>query len=375
MKFTIEKKRLEGVIRTAVGAVSSKALIPILTGIYINVNQSGITVVGSNGELSIKTFIPINEGDEVQGVEEGSIVVNAKIFNDIIKKLPENTVTIHSDDESHITIKSGKAKFRINGQDANEYPRLPKVSNGDSFNISSQLLKEVIRKTVFAVSEQETRPILTGVNIRTDKGKLKFVATDSYRLSMCTVNADVPSELDTTIPGPTLKELNKILADTDEMLKVTMTSNLILFESANTVLCSKVLDGRFPDTSRLIPNSEETKIITSKKDLLNSLDRASVLSDNAIVKLAVNGGLMAEISSDSPEIGRVTEDVIMSNFEGADVTLSFSARFAKEALKAVEGDEVIISLNGPMRPFLVLPHREEKSELEELQLVLPVRIV
>lgn len=372
MKFKIEKDIFSKNLNKVVRVVSPRAVVPILHGVYLSISvDEGITLIGSNGDITIKSVIPveIDEKIVIEEIEAGSIVVPAKLLNDIVKKLPNKPVSFEVDSKYHVQIKSGKSKFKLNGQDAEEYPRLPE-KNENSFEVESSTLKEVIRKSVFAVSSVENRPILTGVNVKQEDNDLLFVATDSHRLSRNIIeNTNASLSESITIPGITLRELNKILSDTEDLVKVKFSNSNIMFDIGNTLFYSRLLEGNFPDTRRLIPDDGRTKINVSRTELLNSLERALVLTDNAVVKFDANGGIMAEVSSNTPEVGNVNEDIVMANFEGEEVIISFSAKYAIDALDAIDSDEVVITFNGAMRPFTITAEKDESV----IQLVLPVR--
>ncbi|GLO68299.1 MULTISPECIES: DNA polymerase III subunit beta [Oceanobacillus] len=375
MKFEIKKEVLVTSMNKVVGVASLSKFIPILNGIYISVADDGITLIGSNGDISIKTLIPkvLNDETIINDIEVGSIVVQAKIFNDIIKKLPSKSVSISVDAENHIFVKSGKSKFNLNGLDSTEYPKLPNVSDETSFDIPSNELKDVIKETVISVANTETRPILNGVNIQSANNSLKFIATDSHRLSQRIIQVSEVSELESiTVPGRSLLELNKILDGTNTPVKVCFGNNQVLFIANETYLYSRILEGNFPDVSRLIPDSSTTKIRASKKEILDTIERASLLSkEKGVIKFSVNGGLMAEISSNTAEIGNLKEELVMLDFEGDDIILSFSAAYAMDGLKAISQDEVLLNFNGNSRPFVITPTEDESN----LQLILPIRTI
>ncbi|MUK88130.1 DNA polymerase III subunit beta [Ornithinibacillus sp. L9] len=376
MKFIIQRNQLIASVQDVMKAISSRTAIPILTGMKIEVKQHGITLTGSNSDISIESYIPAEEDGivNVENIEEGSIVLQAKYFPDIVKKLPEQTVEFEVDENLKVTIRSGKAEFNLNGQDAEEYPHLPKLQTDDSFEMPIDILKSLIKQTVFAVSTMETRPILTGVNVKLNNGQLSFTATDSHRLASreVTVKADNISDLSVVIPGKSLNELNKILDDTEETVEISVTNNQILFRTKHLIFLSRILDGNYPETSRLIPEQSKTTIQVNTKELLNTIDRASLLAKeehNNVVRLTTMDNNVVEISSNSPEVGRVTEEITVQSFEGEELKISFSSKYMLDALKAVEVDEVKINFTGAMRPFIIRPLNDESI----LQLILPVR--
>ena len=376
MKFVVQRDPLLKSVQDVMKAISSRTAIPILTGMKIEAKQNGIVLTGSDSDISIESHIQAESDGivNVDQIEEGSIVLQARYFSDIVRKLPEQSIEIESDDQHNVTIRSGKAEFNLNGQDAEEYPQLPKLNTDDSLELPTDLLKSVIKQTVFAVSTMETRPILTGVHLKLEDGKLNFTATDSHRLASREIpveetNVDFSSVV---IPGKSLNELSKILVDNEETVDIRVTQNQILFRTKNLYFLSRLLDGNYPETSRLIPDQSKTTIHLNTRDLLHTIDRASLLARedrNNVVKLSTNGNNMLEITSNSPEIGHVSEEISADSIEGEDLKISFSSKYMMDALKAIDSDEVRIEFTGAMRPFILRPANGEPI----IQLILPVR--
>lgn len=378
MKFTIQRDQLMDSVQDVMKAISSRTTIPILTGMKIEATPNGVKLTGSDSDISIESYIPKEEEGIVfvENIEPGSIVLQAKYFPEIVRKLPQKSVDIEVDEQFNVSIRSGSAEFHLNGQDANEYPQLPQLHANHSLEIPIDLLKDLIRQTVFAVSTSETRPILTGVNMKIEGEELHFVATDSHRLASRKIPMNGQLEhLDFSsviIPGKSLNELNKILEDSQEKIEISVTENQILFRTQHLYFLSRLLDGNYPETSRLIPEQSKTIVVIDKKELLQSIDRASLLakeSRNNVVKLVTKEGNKLEISSNSPEVGKVEEEVVSENIEGEDLKISFSAKYMMDALKAVDTDKVNIQFTGAMRPFLIRPTENDQI----LQLILPVR--
>lgn len=377
MRFIIQRDLLIESIQHVMKAISSRVTIPILTGIKIEATSEGIKLTGSDSDISIESFIPKEEDGivNVEEIEPGSIVVQAKYFPDIIRKLPLKTVEIVTDEKFQVTIVSGSSEFHLNGQDAMEYPDLPVFHTESSFELKNDLLKELIRQTVFAVSTVETRPILTGVNMKLEKNELDFIATDSHRLASRKLPLDTGKDLtfrNVVIPGKSLVELNKIIEDNEESITISVTENQILFQTKNLYFLSRLLDGNYPETARLIPDQSKTVVFTHTKKLLQAIDRASLLAKenrNNVVKLQTKAGNQLEISSNTPEVGQVTEEVNTDKIEGEELKISFSAKYMIDALKIIEEDYVKIEFTGAMRPFIIRPVDNEQI----LQLILPVR--
>ncbi|KZZ85428.1 DNA polymerase III subunit beta [Bacillus sp. SJS] len=376
MKFVIQKDKLAQGVQDVMKAVSSRTTIPILTGIKIVANSEGVTLTGSDSDISIESFIPIEEKGKinVEVQTPGSIVLQARFFSEIVKKLPKETVEMEVQNHFSTIIRSGKAEFNLNGQDAQEYPHLPNVEEENVFRIPTDLLKTLIRQTGFAVSTSETRPILTGVNWKIEDGELTCIATDSHRLALRKTSIDAGHEgkYNVVIPGKSLTELSKILDDSNDLTEMVFTDNQVLFKSKNILFFSRLLDGNYPDTSRLIPDESKTDVLVQTKEFLQSIDRASLLAKegrNNVVKLSTLEGGMLEISSNSPEIGKVIEEVQTEEISGEELKISFSAKYMMDALKALESSEIKVSFTGAMRPFLIRTPEDDTI----LQLILPVR--
>lgn len=376
MKFTIQRDHLVQSVQDVMKAVSSRTTIPILTGVKIVAHSEGVTLTGSDSDVSIESFIPTEENENVivEILEQGSIVLQARFFSEIVKKLPMDIVEIEVANNHSTVIRSGKAEFNLNGLDPEEYPHLPQIEEENAFKIPADLLKAMIRQTVFAVSTSETRPILTGVNWRLENGELICIATDSHRLALrkAMINTENQISYNAVIPGKSLSELSKILDDTSDLVEIVITENQVLFKARHILFFSRLLDGNYPDTSRLIPTDSKTNMTINSRDFLQAIDRASLLAKEArnnVVKLSTLADKNIEISSNSPEIGKVSEEVQAAELLGEELKISFSAKYVMDALKALEGTEINVNFTGAMRPFVIRTTEDDSM----LQLILPVR--
>ncbi|MCM3359748.1 MULTISPECIES: DNA polymerase III subunit beta [unclassified Psychrobacillus] len=376
MKFEVMRDSLLNGLNDVMKAVSSKTTIPILTGLKLEVTKEGLYLTGSDSDITIQTFIPVEKNGEqiIKIVEPGSIVVQARMFSEIVRKLPTNDVEIEVTNQFHTHIRSGKSEFNLIGIDASEYPLLPQLEEDRQFYIPSDLLKSIIKETVFAVSTSESRPVLTGVNWQVIDGELHCVATDSHRLAKRkTALKDLPEEkYSVVIPGKSLNELNKILEETSSEVAIVMTQQQILFKTEDVLFYSRLLEGNYPDTSRLIPSEYKTTIVVNGKSLLQAIDRASLLAReerNNVVRFSTLDLNSLEVSSNSPEIGKVEEQILAETIEGEELKISFSAKYMMDALKAIDGQDVKILFAGTMRPFVLKSVHDDSI----LQLILPVR--
>ncbi|EIJ80144.1 DNA polymerase III subunit beta [Bacillus methanolicus PB1] len=376
MKLIIQRDRLVQSVQDVMKAVSSRTTIPILTGIKIAATEKGVTLTGSDSDISIESSIPKEEdGDELaEIIESGAIVLQARFFSEIVKKLPTDTVVIEVQNHLQTVIRSGKSEFNLHGLDAEEYPHLPQIKEENVFRISADLLKMMIRQTVFAVSTSETRPILTGVNWKIEDRELTCIATDSHRLALRKAQIETESNesYNVVIPGKSLNELSKILDDSNDPIDIVITENQVLFKAKHLLFFSRLLEGNYPDTSRLIPTDSKTDVVVNIKEFLQAIDRAALLARddrNNVVKFSTFENQLIEISSNTPEIGKVIEEVQAQSIDGEDLKISFSAKYMIDALKTLDGTEIKVSFTGAMRPFLIRPINDDSI----LQLILPVR--
>lgn len=377
MKLTILKNYLTESIQHVSKAISSKTTIPILTGIKIDAATSGVTLTASDTDISIQSFTP-NENEEIAIIElhqPGSVVLPAKFFMEIIRKLPSQKIEIEVRDHFQTIIRSGSSEIQIMGLDPEEYPLLPQLKESKMIQIPSDLLKTMIKQTSFAVSTNETTPILTGVLWHVQDGKLKFIACDRHRLASREISLDLDVAQtfhNIVISGRTLNELSKILPDQNALIDILVSDNQVLFKINSILFYSRILDGTYPDTSKLIPQSFQTELIVNTKELADAIDRAYLLSredKTNIVKLIMLEDETIEISSSSSELGKVTEQLSLQSFKGERLRISFNSKYMLDALKVMDSDYIQIGFTGAMQPIIIKP--EDQANI--LQLILPYR--
>ncbi|MEB5649285.1 DNA polymerase III subunit beta [Mammaliicoccus sciuri] len=375
MKFTIQRDYFLNQLNDTLKAISPRTTLPILTGIKIDATDKGIILTGSDSEISIEITINQNiDGEKIVDIEEkGSVVLPGRFFVDIVKKLPGKTVNLSTNDQFKTLITSGHSEFNVSGLDPDQYPLLPQVSEEDAIKLPIKVLKNIIAQTNFAVSTSETRPVLTGVNWLIQNNELICTATDSHRLALRKLKLE-DEEIDdknVIIPGKALSELNKIVSDSEEDINIFFASNQVLFKVGHINFISRLLEGNYPDTTRLFPENYETKIILDNSEFYHAIDRASLLAregGNNVIKLSTDVDKV-ELSSTSPEIGTVKEDVSTDNVEGESLKISFNSKYMMDALKAIDNVEVQVEFFGTMRPFILKPKDDETV----VQLILPIR--
>lgn len=376
MKFRISRSALVEAVSQVSKAVSQKTTVPILTGIKASVDEAGLWLTGSNSDLTIQVCIPIQKDDkELVNVEiMGSVVLPGRIFSDIVRKLPGDYVDWTVDERWKTTLRSEQAQFELKGLDPEEYPRLPQLRDDQMFTLPADLLKSMIRQTGFAVSTSEARGVLTGILLQLKDGKLTFVATDSHRLSRRQAEVEAPETLsveNVVIPGKSLSELGKILADQTEWVDVIIAENQVMIRANHLLFFSRLLEGTYPDTNRVIPQGGKTEMVMSTKELLQSVDRAALISrdgqDN-VIKWRVKAEGTIQVHSASQDVGSVLEEV-PAKVTGEELSISFNAQFMLDALRAVDTDEIQILLTGTMTPFVIQPADRDDA----LHLIVPIR--
>ncbi|MGK9044787.1 DNA polymerase III subunit beta [Mammaliicoccus vitulinus] len=375
MKFTIQRDYFLNQLNDTLKAISPRTTLPILTGIKIDATDKGIILTGSDSEISIEITINQNiDGEKIVDIEEkGSVVLPGRFFVDIVKKLPGKTVNLSTNEQFKTLITSGHSEFNVSGLDPDQYPLLPQVSEDDAIKLPIKVLKNIIAQTNFAVSTSETRPVLTGVNWLIQNNELTCTATDSHRLALRKLKLEDEDieDKNVIIPGKALSELNKIVSDSEEDINIFFASNQVLFKVGHINFISRLLEGNYPDTTRLFPENYETKLTINNSEFYHAIDRASLLAregGNNVIKLSTDADKL-ELSSTSPEIGTVKEDVATDNVEGESLKISFNSKYMMDALKAIDNDEVQVEFFGTMRPFILKPKGDETV----IQLILPIR--
>ena len=381
MKFSINRQVLIKHLSDVQRAISSRTTIPILPGVKISADENGIVLSGSDSDISIETLIPVSEeNNQIEIHTQGGIVLPARFFSEIVKKLADEKITIEVKDHFQTNITSAKASFTINGIDVNNYPNFPVIDSNEVITLPTALFKQVIQHTVIATSTQESRPILTGVNMTIQDGKLTAVATDSHRLSQRVISIAAPdSQLEKTynviIPGKSLVELSRIV-ENQATIEMMITENQVLFKAENVYFYSRLLEGYYPDTNRLIPASSSTQIVLNAYDLLQATDRASLLSHegkNNVVKLSIDSNKV-ELSGNSPEVGNVEESLAYQSASGDPLIISFNPDYMKDALRTFGQQDVQVNFTSAVRPFTVVPaDREDENDNSFIQLITPVR--
>lgn len=365
MNFKIKRLELLNALTKVSRAVSIKSPLPVLTGIKFDLKEDELILTGSDSDITIQTSIQ----DHIDIIEPGSVVLSSKYILEIIKKIDSEDVHIFIVDGTLTRIEGANSRFDLNGTSYIDYPRIDLNKTGVNLQMKSIDLKEAIEQTSFATSEKETRPVLTGVNFKAKNHVLECIATDSYRLAKRILNIDSDISFNIIIPKKSLIEISRII-EKDEMIDLYVSDRKVLFVFDHVLIQTRLIDGTFPDTSRLIPDSFDYSMSIDSTSLLNSIDRASLLTNEQtnIVKLTMNQDTVI-LSSFSQEIGSVEENLSRAFYKGEPLKISFSARYLTDAIKSINGQKVRVLFTGEMKPFIIKDFERE----DIIQLVLPVR--
>ena len=369
MKLIIKKSiLLENLVNTS-KAISSKNLIPILTGIKFELKEEGLYLSASDSDISIRTFIPKEEITEI--VTTGSVVISGKYIVEIIKKLPDKDIVIEVMDGYNTIIQTDGSEFNLNGIDPNEFPNLDLEETKNPIVLNPAIFRTLINQTFFATSLSETRPLLTGINFKLNGHMLEVIATDSYRLARKEIDLKetYENEFNLVIPGKNLVELSRILEDDKENVYLHIFNNKVLFKYKNLVFLSRLISGTYPVSSNIIPDEFRIDIECNYSDLYDMIDRASLLTsdkDKNTIKLELKNRELI-ISSNSPEIGKVEEKVSIDN--DSSISISFSSKYMLEAIKSFNSEKIHLLMNNDNSPIIV----KSDEETSLVQLVLPIK--
>ena len=369
MKFIIKRDILLESLNHTSKAISSKNLIPILSGIKFELKEEGLYLYASDTDISIKSFIPSDKIEEIK--ELGSVVISGKYIVEIIRKLPDTDISIEVLDGYKMLISTSNTEFNLNGINPNEFPNLDIEESNEPIVLNTSMFKNIINQTFFATSQNESRPLLTGINFKITGNKLEVIATDSYRLSKKEIEIDtnIDNEVNIVIPGKNLLELSKILADDDDNIYMHIFTNKVLFKYKNIMFLSRLLSGTYPATSSIIPNVFDIVVDCKYYDLYNMIDRASLLTSDReknTIKLELSHNEL-KISSNSPEIGYVEEKINVNC--DSELSISFSSKYMSEAIRSFGQETITLCLNNDSSPIVV----KSKEDESLIQLVLPIK--
>ncbi|MCL2366465.1 MAG: DNA polymerase III subunit beta [Oscillospiraceae bacterium] len=367
MKFTCEKLLLVTAILTASRAAATKSPVPLLEGLLLEAGGESVRISGYDLKTGIVTTVPA----EVEA--SGGIVLNARLFGEIIRKMPGQYVTINVNSSYVAEISSEMSEFEILGSPISDYPELPSVDGQNALEINESVLKKMIYQTNFAVSENESRPIHTGALFEASDGELTIVAVDGYRLALRKEPLERAdgSELSFVVPGTALSEVEKITSDGEETVKITLGSKHIMFSIGDTLLISRRLEGEFLNYKNSIPQSANFQIKVEKEELISAVERVSLIISDKLkspVRCVFGDGVVNLFSASS--LGKASDECGIEG-NGEELEIGFNDKYLIEALKAAPSDKVNIELNTGVTPCIISPAGDESNFL---YMILPVRL-
>ena len=371
MKLKIKKDILLENLSNVSKAISTKNIIPVLSGIKFDLKKDGLYLTASDNDITIQAFI---KNKDIENIEsEGSIVLQGRYILEIIRKLPGEIITLEVVDEYKVWINSNASEFNLNAINPADFPQNNINETKMPIIISKKDLKDIINQTAFATSTQESRPLLTGINFKINKETIECTATDSYRLSkkILNINNNLEDNFNIVIPCKNLLELTKIIGDDSSNIELHIFNNKILFKFDNILFQSRLLNGTYPDTSKLIPTEFALKIKAPLQELYDVIDRASLLASDKeknIIKLETKNNTLM-ISSNSPEVGRVEESLEVLKESDNDIIISFSSKYMMDALKAIKSNDVVLLFNSEIKPIII----KDTKNPDITELILPIR--
>ena len=363
MKFVCKKTDLLKGVNIVLKAVPSKTTMSILECILIDASANEIKFTANDMELGIETIV------EGEILEKGIIAIDAKVFSEIVRKLPDNEVTIASDSNYQISITCEKANFHISGKSGEDFSYLPYIEKTDFISISQFTLKELIRQTIFSIADNDNNKLMTGELFEVHNNEFKVVSLDGHRISIRKIELkDSYPDRKVIVPGKSLQEVSKILSgETEDEVRIFFTGNHIVFEFDNTIVVSRLIEGEYFKINQMLSSDYETKFVINKKEMLSCIDRATLLvkeGDKKPIVFRITDENM-EISINS-QLGSMKEDIDIQK-EGKDILIGFNPKFLIDALRVIDDEEVTIYMVNPKAPCYI---RDEEEKY--VYLILPV---
>jgi len=369
MKFICEREKLLKAINSVVKGVASKTTMPILEGILIQTNDNEIKLTTYDLEIGIEYII------ESKVEEQGSTVVNAVMFSEIIRKLPDTEISITLNENNLLVIECEGSLYKLATMNPEEFPELPKINIENSIELEQKMLKSMVRKTIFAVSMEENRPVFTGCLFEISNNKLNVVAVDGFRLAWSSNFLEKQSnDFKAVIPGKTLNEVNKIVTDSFESIKIGVSKNQALFQMENCKIVTRLLDGEFLNYSSVIPKNWETRIRVNRRDLQECFERISLISASIAekekkypVKTKIEVGKIT--ISCTNQTGDAKEELYLET-QGKELEAGFNPKYFLDALKVIDDEEIFIDFGTSVSPSVIRPIENE----DYTYMILPIRM-
>ena len=378
MNITIDREILIENLNIISKGLPNKSPMPILTGIKLDATDTDLFLTSSNSDISVE--VDINDSS-LKIESSGSTVVPGRFFIDIIRKINSKYVNLFLSDDKILVIKADRGEFKLHIMDPLDYPKIDFVALENPLELNSDVLKEIVKTTVFATSTSEKKPILTGVNFNSNNNRIIVTATDSFRLAQKVVEIGEYKDFNITIPAKSLDELSKAVDSYDGNINFYFSNNKLLAQYKNVMFQTRLLDGNYPETARLVNDTFKNIVKFNKDELIEAVERVSLLSPRdkdrkneitySIIKLNIKMDRTVEISTNYINIGDAREEIIPTYIEVTNpIMIGFSSRYLIEALRSFNSTEISLNLKGEIRPFIV----KGEKDYNITQLILPVRM-
>ena len=373
MKFTIKREELLKALNIASRAVSSKVAVPVLKNLKLELDEKGLTITGSDYDITIRTLVPYSIGDTeiIRNYKEGAALIGSRFITEITRKLDSEEVTFDVIDTTIATISdsNNRSQFTLDCIRPEEYPDLDLEPSGTKITLSRNDFSLLVSQTAFAASLNEQRPILTAIYLEAINGILTATATDSARMARKTIQVPFDAEFVSNVPAKMMVEVDHLIENQDSV-EIAFSDKKALFTLGKTVIATRLVDGDYPNTKNIVPRVTNYTLEVNANDFVKAIDRANILSldrENVVDLSMSEHGI--EISSKSSQIGSAVEKIDMFKYEGSPLRISFNSEFVLAAIRALNCEDVTLAFVGEMKPFVVKNAQDDSI----IQIVTPVR--
>ena len=373
MRFTIKREELLKALNIASRAVSSKVAVPVLRNLKLELDEKGLSITGSDFDITIKTVIPYSSGDNeiIRNYKEGAALIGSRFITEITRKLESDEITFDVIDTTIATISDSenRSQFTLDCIRPEEYPDLDLEPTGTKITLSRNDFSLLVSQTAFAASLKEQRPVLTAINLVANEGVLTAITTDSARMARKTIQIPYDVEFVSNVPAKMMVEVDHLI-ENQESIDISFSDKKALFTLGRTVIATRLIDGDYPDTKNVLSRYTNYSLEVNANDLIKAIDRANILSldrENVVdLSMSENG---IEISSKSSQVGSAVEKIKMFRYDGSPLRISFNSEFVLAAVRALNCEDVTLAFVGEMKPFVI----KNASDDSIIQIVTPVR--
>jgi len=372
MRFVVLKDKIIEALGVAQKAISGRNAVPTLNGIKLELNANGLYLTGTDNYITIVTKLPLKdeEGNDIVTVfEPGSVLISSRNIIDILRGMEDNEINFELVEENVVKITDSSSDFSLNCMDASDYPFIDLHTQGEEFTLDCKVLNSAINETAFAAADKDGRPVLTGVNLKAVGNKIEFVATDIFRVAKKNIEVPVMLNFNTTIPAKTLVEVESI-GQNEKEVKITVNDKKTVFKFENTVVIARVINGMYPDTSKIVTNNFTSFLSVKSSNIVSAIDRVSKISSSKQEPIRLSlSTYRTEVSTRSQEGGSAKVSLTFESYNGNQLDISFMARYVLDAVKALASEEVEFQFSGDSSLFII----KKPGDNSSLQFIMPSR--